>query len=62
MFIDKDAWGNYSIQELTDKELKLFRASLKVYVQHYWGDMDKADLLRIWNIDREFNSIMKHEK
>ncbi|EFI47661.1 hypothetical protein [Segatella oris] len=62
MFIDKDGWGNYSIQELTDKELKLLRTALQTYVQCNFGHVDKTDRLRIWKFDREFNSIMKHEK
>ena len=52
MFIDKDGWGNYSIQELTDKELKLLRTALQTYVQCNFGHVDKADRLRIWKFDR----------
>ena len=41
MFIDKDGWGNYSIQELTNKELKLLRAALQAYIQCNFGHVDK---------------------
>lgn len=61
MFIDKDRWGNFSIQELTEWELKLLRAALQAYVQCNFGHVSKVDRLRIWNFDKEFKNIMKDE-
>lgn len=31
MFIDKDNWGNFSIQDLSERELRLLYEALKVY-------------------------------
>ena len=61
MFIDKDNWGKYSIQALTEEELKLLGASLRAYVRCNFGHVDRADCLRIWKFDREFKSLVGHE-
>lgn len=62
MYIDRDRRGIFSINELSESELILLHKALQAYVQCNFGHVDKTDRLRIWKFDREFNSIMKHEK
>ena len=61
MFVDVDRWDNYSIQDLTELDLKLLRAALRAYVQCNFGHVSKADRLRILIFDKEFRNIMKDE-
>lgn len=61
MFIDKDSFGRYSINDLNEKDLYLFYEALKEYVQHNVGRIHPNDNVRIFVFDEEFNGIMKNE-
>ena len=60
MYIDKDSWGKYSINELTDRELFLLRESLRVYAQLNLGRIHPTDNVTILSFDIQFNSIMRY--
>lgn len=47
MYIDKDSWGKYSIQDLTERELFLLRESLRVYAQLNLGRIHPDDNVTI---------------
>ena len=61
MFIDMDSWGKFSINDLSEKDLRLLYEALKVYAQHNLGRIHPADNVRIFVFDNEFNGIMRHE-
>ncbi len=60
MYIDKDSWGKYSINDLTDRELFLLRESLRVYAQLNLGRIHPTDNVTILSFDIQFNSIMRY--
>ena len=60
MYIDKDSWGKYSINDLTERELFLLRESLRVYAQLNLGRIHPADNVAIFSFDHQFNSITRH--
>ena len=62
MYIDKDSWGKYSINDLTERELFLLRESLRVYAQLNLGCIHPADNVAILSFDHQFNSITRHGK
>lgn len=33
MFIDKDSWGRFSINDLSERDLRLFYEALRIYAQ-----------------------------
>ena len=60
MYIDKDSWGKYSINDLIDRELFLLRESLRVYAQLNLGRIHPTDNVTILSFDIQFNSIMRY--
>ena len=56
-----DSWGNCSINDLSEKDLRLLYEALKVYAQHNLGRIHPEDNVRIFVFDNEFNGIMRHE-
>ena len=60
MYIDKDSWGKFSINDLTDRELFLPRESLRVYAQLNLGRIHPTDNVTILSFDIQFNSIMRY--
>lgn len=57
MFIDKDNWGNFSIQDLSERELRLLYEALKVYVQNQFGHIHPTDNTMIMRFDSEYIAI-----
>ncbi|KGF43747.1 ornithine aminotransferase [Prevotella bivia DNF00320] len=62
MYIDRDRRGIISINELSESELILLHKALQAYSRCNFGYVNRMDCARIWKFEREFNSIMKHEK
>lgn len=62
MFIDKDNWGNFSIQDLTERELRLLHEALRVYVQSQLGRLHPTDNTMIMRFDSEYIAICLHGK
>lgn len=61
MFMDKDSWGKYSINDLSEKDLRLLYEALKVYAQQNLGRIHPKDNERLLVFDHEYNNIMNHE-
>lgn len=61
MFIDKDSWGKFSINDLSEKDLRLLYEALKIYAQYNFGRIHPEDNVRMFVFDNEFKSIMLHE-
>lgn len=61
MFIDKDSWGRYSINDLSEKDLRLLYEAMKIYVQQNVGRIHPEDNVRICVFDHEYKSLMPHE-
>jgi len=59
MFIDKDNWGNFSIQDLSERELRLLYEALKVYVQNQFGHIHPTDNTMIMRFDSEYNALYR---
>ena len=57
MFIDKDNWGNYCVQELSERELRLLHEALRVYVQSQLGRLHPTDNIMIMRFDSEYIAI-----
>lgn len=62
MFIDKDNWGNFSIQDLSERELQLIHEALRVYVQSRLGRLHPTDNIMIMRFDSEYIAICLHGK
>lgn len=62
MYIDKDCWGQFSICDLTAKELQLIHEALKTYARCNFGNVSQENCARILRIDFEYNNIMGYEK
>ncbi|ATV26350.1 ornithine aminotransferase [Prevotella intermedia] len=62
MYIDKDSWGKYSINDLSERELFLLREALRVYVQLNLGRIHPMDNVAILSFDHQFNSITRNGK
>lgn len=54
MFIDKDNWGKFSIQDLSERELRLLHEALRVYVQSQLGRLHPTDNIMIMQFDSEY--------
>lgn len=54
MFIDKDNWGKFSIQDLSERELRLLHEALRVYVQSQLGRLHPTDNIMIMRFDSEY--------
>lgn len=61
MFIDKDSWGKYSINDLSEKDIQLIYEALKVYVQQNLGRIHPGDNERLLVFDYEYKEIMNNE-
>lgn len=57
MYIDKDNWGSYSINELTPKDVKFLSKAIKAYVRANFGNISKREAAQIWMFDRELKEI-----
>lgn len=57
MFIDKDYWGKFSIQDLSERELRLLHEALRVYVQSQLGRLHPTDNIMIMRFDSEYIAI-----
>ena len=62
MYIDKDSWGKYSINDLSERELFLLRETLRVYAQLNLGRIHPMDNVAILSFDHQFNSITRNGK
>ena len=48
MFIDKDSWGRFSINDLSERDLRLFYEALRIYAQANLGRIHPKDNVRIF--------------
>lgn len=62
MFIDKDNWGNFSIQDLSERELRLIHEALRVYVQSQLGRLHPTDNIMIMRFDSEYIYMFAKKK
>lgn len=62
MYIDKDNWGKFSINDLSEKDLRMFYESLKAYARCNFGHLHPEDSVRMIGFDSEFNSVMANEE
>ena len=62
MFIDKDNWGSFSIQDLTEKELRLLQAALQAYARVHFGRIHPAEYTSILTFDSQYNQAMHQEE
>ena len=62
MYIDKDSWGKFSINDLSEKDLRLLYEALKIYAQQNLGRMHPENYVRLFSFDSEFNGIMYEER
>ena len=62
MYIDKDSWGKFSINDLSEKDLRLFYEALKIYAQQNLGRIHPENNVRLFSFDREFNGIMYEKR
>lgn len=59
MYIDKDSWGKFSINDLSEKDLRLFYEALKVYARSNLGRIHPEDNVRLFIFDNEFNTAIR---
>lgn len=58
MFIDKDNWGNFSIQDLSERELRLLREALRIYAQAQLGRIHPTEATTILCFDNQYNQVL----
>ncbi|WP_155953002.1 ornithine aminotransferase [Prevotella sp. HUN102] len=58
MYIDKDSWGKFSVNDLSEKDLRLLHEALKMYVQQNLGRIHPADGARIFRFDCEYSQVL----
>jgi len=57
MFIDKDNWGKFSIQDLSERELRLLHEALRIYAQSQLERLHPTDNIMIMRFDSEYIAI-----
>lgn len=58
MFIDKDNWGNFSIQDLSERELRLLHEALRIYAQVQLGRIHPTEATTILCFDLQYNNVL----
>lgn len=58
MFIDKDNWGNFSIQDLSERELRLLHEALRVYIQTHLGRIHPTENIMVMRFDHQYNQAL----
>lgn len=58
MFIDKDKWGNFSIQDLSERELRLLHEALRIYAQVQLGRINPTEATTILCFDNQYNQVL----
>ena len=58
MFIDKDNWGNFSIQDLSERELRLLHEALRVYIQTHLGRIHPTENTMIMRFNNQYNQAL----
>jgi hypothetical protein len=58
MFIDKDNWGNFSIQDLSEQELRLLHEALRIYAQVQLGRIHPTEATTILCFDNQYNQML----
>lgn len=61
MYIDKDKFGEFSIQAMSESEMKLLRAALWSFAKCNFGHIDKMTAARLWKFDCEFKNMLKDD-
>lgn len=62
MFIDKDSWGRFSINDLSERDLRLFYEALRIYAQANLGRIHPEDNVRIFGFSSEFFQALNEKK
>lgn len=62
MFIDKDSWGRFSINDLSERDLRLFYEALRIYAQANLGRIHPEDSVRIFGFSSEFFQALNEKK
>lgn len=58
MFIDKDNWGKFSIQDLSERELRLLHEALRIYAQVQLGRIHPTEATTILCFDLHYNNVL----
>ena len=58
MFIDKDNWENFSIQDLSERELRLLHEALRIYAQVQLGRINPTEATTILCFDNQYNQVL----
>lgn len=58
MFVDVDRWDNYSIQDLTERELRLLHEALRIYAQVQLGRIHPTEATTILCFDNQYNQVL----
>ena len=58
MFIDKDNWGKFSIQDLSERELRLLHEALRIYAQVQLGRIHPTEATTILSFDLQYNHVL----
>ena len=58
MFIDKDNWGKFSIQDLSERELRLLHDALRIYAQTQFGRIHPTEATTILCFDNQYNQVL----
>ena len=58
MFIDKDNWGKFSIQDLSERELRLLHEALRIYAQAQLGRIHPIEATTMLCFDNQYNQVL----
>lgn len=58
MFIDRDYRGRFSIQNLSERELRLLHEALRIYAQAQFGRIHPTEARTILSFDLQYNHVL----
>lgn len=62
MFIDKDNWGKFSIQDLSERELRLLHEALRIYAQVQFGRIHPTEATTLLCFDNQYNQVLSRRE
>ncbi len=63
MYIDKDSFGQFSINDLSERELRIIHFAMQAYARlscHYFGNIPPRQAQLMIRFDSEYNSVITH--
>ena len=60
MYIDKDSFGQFSINDLSERELRIIHWAMQAYARLNFGNIPPRQAQLMIRFDSEYNSVITH--